>query len=414
MEWGRRLTGILLLLLCMTAFTNHTFLTYLNIPETLTVFESEWASGAENVIKEKLDLGKDATIQLSEENEEIKAAVQVASLPKKETKIKTLPDIRVVPGGDSIGVKLQSNGVMIVGFHKVNDGKKRYSPAKEAGLEAGDRIVAVNGKKVSKPEDIIQALKDSSSSITLNIKRDKEEKKKEVKLYENKEGGVLGAYIRNAASGIGTLTFYDSKSGKFGALGHVIADSSTKKPVVVENGEITRSSVSDIDKGANGKPGEKRATLSVNQEKLGKVTKNSPFGVFGELQPNKLSKKSRDVETMPIAFANEVEKGPAEILTVLEDEKIERFDIEIVQSVPQMQAASKGMIIKVTDKELLEKTNGIIQGMSGSPIIQNGKVVGAVTHVFVNDSTSGYACHIEWMLEEAGINTLKEERKKAG
>ncbi|SFE31339.1 SpoIVB peptidase [Alteribacillus iranensis] len=411
MEWGRKVTGFILFIVCIFLLTNQSFYSYINIPDTLTVFESEWSSDdKESVIKNKLQLEENNHIQVDAEDSS--AVVKVAALPKKKTSIQTLPDIKVIPGGDSIGVKLQSNGVMIVGFHEVNGEKERYSPAKKAGLKAGDRIIEINGQKVEKPADVIDVLDQSKDTIEMKYKRENEEKKTNVKLYNNRDKNVMGAYIRSAASGVGTLTFYEPNTGKFGALGHVIADATTKKPVVVENGEIVRSSVTSIDRGANGTPGEKQASLSTEKQSLGEVTKNTPFGVFGKLQPGKL-KSHGEVEPLPIAFADEVEKGPAEILTVLEGEEIETFDIEIVQTIPQIQAASKGMVIKVTDERLLEKTNGIIQGMSGSPIIQNGKLVGAVTHVFVNDSTSGYGCHIEWMLDEAGIDTLQKERKEA-
>ncbi|MFB4164610.1 SpoIVB peptidase [Alteribacillus sp. JSM 102045] len=417
MDWGRRLTGILLLLLFTLCITNDTVQTYLNIPDEIIFFDSELENAdVKNSIQNKLDLTDAKNVQINENKEKSTATIKVNALPKKQTSIKTIPDLKMIPGGDSIGVKLQSDGVMVVGFHEVTAENGRISPAKQAGMKAGDRIISINGKKVKDLEDVVQSLKqtDKNDSVTFLVKRENEEKTIKVKMEEGKNGCVIGAYIRNAASGVGTLTFYEPKSGKFGALGHVIADSDTKKPVVVEDGTIVRSSVTSIERGSNGKPGEKQAMLSTGNDILGKVTKNSSFGVFGQLYTNKLLKKPLYSKPLPIAFAHEVKKGPAEILTVLEGEKVEKFDIEIVQSVPQLHPASKGMVIKVTDKELLEKTGGIIQGMSGSPIIQNGKLIGAVTHVFVNDSTSGYASHIEWMLEEAGIDTYVKERKEAG
>ncbi|WP_158735200.1 SpoIVB peptidase [Alteribacillus sp. YIM 98480] len=416
MDWGRRITGVALLLLFTIGITNHTVQTFLNIPDEFTFFESDWQN--DNIvsgIQNKVNIRNKNDVQITENQEKSNASIKVTSMPKKQSKIKTLPDIKLVPGGDSIGVKLQSDGIMIVGFHEIAADKGRISPAKEAGMKVGDRIISINGKKVNQLEDVVQILENAktSESLQVKVKRNNEERKLNVKMHQGKKGNVIGAYIRNAASGVGTLTFYEPKSGKFGALGHVIADSDTKKPIIVEDGTIVRSSVRSIERGANGKPGEKQAVLSTDNDILGKVTKNSSFGVFGHLDKDRLLKKPFFSKPLPIAFAHEVKKGPAEILTVVEGEKIEKFEIEIVQSVPQMHAASKGMVIKVTDDELLEKTGGIIQGMSGSPIIQDGKIIGAVTHVFVNDSTSGYASHIEWMLEEAGIETYIKERKKA-
>ena len=147
----------------------------------------------------------------------------------------------------------------------------------------------------------------------------------------------------------------------------------------------------------------------MKDKQLGSITKNSPFGIFGKLNPDLLEENHQ--KPMPIGLSHEVEKGPAHILTVVEGEKVEKFDIEIINTVPQKNPATKGMVIKVTDERLLEKTGGIVQGMSGSPIIQNDKLVGAVTHVFVNDPTSGYGVHIEWMLDEAGINIYNQEKE---
>src|SRR5690606_6202542 len=151
----------------------------------------------------------------------------------------------------------------------------------------------------------------------------------------------------------------------------------------------------------------KQAKFSMKDKQLGTITKNSPFGIFGELDPKLIGDQAQ--EPIPIALSHEVKKGPAKILTVVEGEEVESFDIEIINTVPQKFPGTKGMVIKVTDEKLIEKTGGIVQGMSGSPIIQNGKLVGAVTHVFVNDPTSGYGVHIEWMLQEAGIDIYENQ-----
>jgi stage IV sporulation protein B len=181
----------------------------------------------------------------------------------------------------------------------------------------------------------------------------------------------------------------------------------TKKPIVVKDGQIVQSTVTSIEKGSNGDPGEKLARFSSNKEKIGNINRNSPFGIFGKL--NQDFKNGINDKALPITLSHEVKEGPAKILTVVDGSKVEEFDVEIVSSIPQKFPAIKGMVLKVTDKELLQKTGGIVQGMSGSPIIQNGKLIGAVTHVFVNDPTSGYGVHIEWMLNEAGINIYDKD-----
>jgi stage IV sporulation protein B len=217
----------------------------------------------------------------------------------------------------------------------------------------------------------------------------------------------LGLYIRDSAAGVGTLTFYAPDQGVYGALGHVITDMDTQTPIVVGSGEILQSSVSSINKSQSGEPGEKRAHFLKEGRTLGSVERNTSFGIFGKM--SQLPEHSFRSEPMSVAFAEEVKEGPAHILTVVDKQKVEKFDIEIVHVSKQSSPATKGMVIKITDPKLLERTGGIVQGMSGSPIIQNGKLVGAVTHVFVNDPSSGYGCFIEWMLQDAGIMLNPEQ-----
>lgn len=184
----------------------------------------------------------------------------------------------------------------------------------------------------------------------------------------------------------------------------------TKKAILVEKGQILNSTVTSIEKGSDGKPGEKLARFSSDHEVIGDITRNSSFGIFGKL--DKKIKNEKYDKPMPIALSYQVKEGPAKILTVVEGNKVEEYDIEIINAIPQKFPATKGMIIKITDPKLLKKTGGIVQGMSGSPIIQNGKIIGAVTHVFVNDPTSGYGVHIEWMLREAGINIYQKRNEE--
>src|SRR5699024_5907846 len=209
----------------------------------------------------------------------------------------------------------------------------------------------------------------------------------------------------DSTTGIGTVSFYDRVSGKYGALGHVISDADTKKPIEIHKGKIGHSSISHIEKGNRGMPGEKQAKFSMKDRSLGTIEKNSPFGIFGKIDPERMKEEQ---EPLPIGLANEVKKGPAEILTVVEGDKVERFAIEIVNSVPQSYPSTKGMINKVTDERQLEKTGGIVQEMSGSTIIQNCKLISAVTYVFVNYSTTVYGVHIEWMLQEGEINLFDD------
>lgn len=341
---------------------------------------------------------------------------ELAGLPVKKVDVEVLKDFKVIPGGQSIGVKLNTVGVLVVGHHLVETDAGKLSPGEKAGIEVGDMITEINGTKIEKLADVapfVQKAGEETKSLDVVLKR--EQKTVKTQLLPLKEKGEknykLGLYIRDSAAGIGTMTFYDPESKKYGALGHVISDMDTKKPIVVENGEIVNSEVTSIQKGADGKPGEKLARFSSDRNVIGNITRNSPFGIFGKL--NQTIENDLLDKPMPIALSHQVKEGPAQILTVVDGKEVEMYDIEIVSTIPQKYPATKGMVLKVTDPELLEKTGGIVQGMSGSPIIQNGKVIGAVTHVFVNDPTSGYGVHIEWMLSEAGIDIYKKDHNRA-
>lgn len=334
------------------------------------------------------------------------------SLPIKTFNVRVIPGLKVIPGGQSIGVKLNSAGMLVVGHHRVGE----TSPGQEADIRVGDRLLQLNGVKLDNPEqvnDIVQKAGKESKTLEALIARD--DKKLTVKLKpaldETKKIYRLGLYIRNATSGVGTLTFYEPEEHLYGALGHVISDVDTGQPIRAGGGQIVQSNVTAVEKGQTGKPGEKRAIFFNENEVLGNIEKNSRFGIFGRM--THLPEEHYTDEAIPVGLMEEVKEGPAHIYTVVEGQDVEKYDIEILNVIEQPYAATKGMIIKVTDERLLNKTGGIVQGMSGSPIIQNGKLVGAVTHVFINDPTSGYGTFIEWMLQEAGIK-LNDTAQKIG
>lgn len=423
----RKLVGVLLLVLVMSLGFVKEVQEYVKIPKTVTVFQSQTVS-VDNTLPVNANQPSEEAFTVQKNNDgktldihgkqagEGEVVFDLAGFPVKKAGVKVLPDFKVIPGGQSIGVKLNTLGVLVVGHHQIDttDGKK--SPGELAGVEIGDIITHINGKKIEQMSDVtpfIQKAGKTGEPLDLVLNREQVEVK--TKLYplkdEHDHSYRIGLYIRDSAAGIGTMTFYDPKSKKYGALGHVISDMDTKKPIVVDNGQIVRSTVTSIEKGSNGNPGEKLARFSSDRQVIGNITRNSPFGIFGELNQG-INNGVMD-KAMPIALSNEVKEGPAKILTVVDQDKVEEFEVEVVSSVPQKFPATKGMVIKITDQRLLDKTGGIVQGMSGSPIIQNGKVIGAVTHVFVNDPTSGYGVHIEWMLNEAGIDIYGNQDKKA-
>ena len=340
--------------------------------------------------------------------------LDVAGLPVKKVDVQVLDDFKVVPGGQSIGVKLHTLGVLVVGHHLVSTIEGEKSPGEMAKIQIGDIITKINGQTIKTMGDVTPFVQEAGQKgvpLKLDIQRNQEELKTSLLPLKDKGEGAykLGLYIRDSAAGIGTMTFYHQNSKKYGALGHVISDMDTKKPIVVKDGQIVQSTVTSIEKGSNGDPGEKLARFSSDREVIGNINRNSPFGIFGKL--NQQMNNGITNKAIPISLSHEVKEGPAKILTVVEGSEVEEFNVEIISSIPQKFPAIKGLVIKVTDKELLKKTGGIVQGMSGSPIIQDGKLIGAVTHVFVNDPTSGYGVHIEWMLNEAGINIYKKMDK---
>ncbi len=422
----RKIIGGILLVSLIALGVSKPVQEYISIPTKLTLFEGQnytlpkaiSVSAAITNDRHKVEMNQDqdnVSLQALETgNEEM--VLSLAGIPVKKVDVDVLKDFKVIPGGQSIGVKLNTVGVLVVGHHQVVTQEGKVSPGELAGIKVGDIITEINGNRIEQMTDVAPYVQESGNSgKPLNIVVNREDEKLTTELKPMRDKGEqifkLGLYIRDSAAGIGTMTFYHPGSKKYGALGHVISDMDTKKPIVVGDGQIVRSTVTSIEKGSNGNPGEKLARFSNDHEIIGNIKRNSPYGIFGEL--NKQIKNGVSDKPMPIALSNQVKEGPAKILTVVDNDKVDLFDIKIVSTIPQKFPATKGMVIKVTDPKLLEKTGGIVQGMSGSPIIQDGKVIGAVTHVFVNDPTSGYGVHIEWMLNEAGINIYAKSHEKA-
>ncbi len=419
-EGVRYVIGVLLFLCVVGLGFSPQVRQFVNTPVDLTIFEGS------NAVIEMADVTAKGHVVIKERDNRTylhgkspgseEVLVKAGPWPVKAIDVSVLPSIKVIPGGQSIGVKLNTEGVLVVGHHLIETAKGQKSPGEFAGIEVGDRITKINGIKMHSMNEVAKLVQDAGEAnkeLTIEVLRNEKPIKTVLKPERAKGDHLyrLGLYIRDSAAGVGTMTFYEPQSMKYGALGHVISDVDTRKPISVHDGQIMRSSVTSISKGLHGEPGEKLASIAKDKDILGSISKNSSFGVFGQLDQKANMKNGLYDEPMAITTADEVKEGPAKILTVLEGEEVEQFDVEIVSSVAQNGPATKGMVIKVTDKKLLQETGGIVQGMSGSPIIQDGKLIGAVTHVFVNDPTSGYGCHIGWMLEEAGIHTGLLEAK---
>lgn len=329
------------------------------------------------------------------------------AIPLRTVNVAVLPPLQVLPGGHSIGVVLHSHGVLVVGYSPVITANgQALTPAKEANIAVGDTILMINGQPIHSDvqvADLIDAQGHAGQPAQLVVKRGGEELAVQVMpaLCSETNRYRIGLFVRDSAAGVGTMTFYDQQSKLYGALGHVITDSDTNQPIDIEQGKIVAASVSGIQQGKRGHPGEKIGVFIDEDKVLGDIKNNTRFGIYGTLYgelPNEVYPTP-----IPVGSMSQVTEGPAEMLTVLDDQKIERFSIEIQKVNWQESPEGKSMVIKITDPRLLAKTGGIVQGMSGSPIIQNGKLVGAVTHVFVHDPTRGYGVFIDWMLMEGGL-----------
>jgi len=308
------------------------------------------------------------------------------SLALKELTVNVIPKTKVIPLGNAIGLKLYTEGVLVVGMSEI-EGKKPYE---NTGIEEGDRIIEVNNVALKSTKDLIETVnKSNGKEVEVKYISLKNEKKavtmKPAKTKENQY--KLGLWVRDAAAGVGTLTFYEPQTGMFASLGHGVTDIDTSNLITIANGELVTSNIIGIAKGEKGKPGEIRGSIE-GSKKLGVVSKNTNFGIFGKIQNKNLLNITE--KEMEVLTRDEIKTGKAQIICEIENGSKKYYDIEIEKVYTSNNQNNKSMLIKITDEELIQMTGGIIQGMSGSPIIQNGKFVGAVTHVLVSDPRQGY------------------------
>ncbi|GAA0177205.1 SpoIVB peptidase [Clostridium sediminicola] len=385
------------LILCCGIFKNIS-----SIPNTIFVHEGQEIE-SNNIIDTNIFLTKN--IAINEKNNNDAISINLLGLfPVKSVSVEPVPDISLYPGGQPIGVKLNTKGVLVVALCDVETkGEKITSPAALAGIQVGDIITKVNNKKIDTAEKLVYEIKSSNGKeITVLFDRDgKEYSKKIIPLNSGKDNYKIGLWVRDYTSGVGTLTFYHKDSRIFGALGHPITDVDTGTILRIDTGEIVNSSIISYRKGEKGTPGELRGLFIDEDNCIGTVKKNTKCGIYGK--GTNLLSKHRYSKPMKVALRNEIKIGPAKILTTIDGNEPELYDIEIEKLLNQEVPGSKSMVIRVTDARLLEETGGIVQGMSGSPIIQNGKIIGAVTHVLISRPDVGYGIYIEWMLKDAGI-----------
>ncbi|MEA1960233.1 MAG: SpoIVB peptidase [Bacillota bacterium] len=332
-------------------------------------------------------------------------------IPIKSIQIESVAPKRVVPGGHSIGVLLQSKGIMVVGFAPIvgSDGEKIY-PGRDQGLQIGDLIFRMDDQAVSTEVDLAKMIdSNKDKELKLEIKRKGKAiiiQMKPVHCAET-DRYRIGLYVRDGVVGVGTLTFWDPETEHYAALGHIIVDADTRQGIDVLKGRVVGASIQTIKPGKPGHPGEKIGIFNDHSIVEGNIVKNSQFGIYGKTA--KALQNPLTEYSMEVAYAHQVKEGNAQILTVVNGEDIEAFDIVIEKVYPQRQNG-KGMIIKVTDPRLISLTGGIVQGMSGSPIIQNNRIAGAVTHVFLNNPISGYGIFMDNMLSEMPVKIESTEK----
>ncbi|MBQ6852299.1 MAG: SpoIVB peptidase [Oscillospiraceae bacterium] len=295
----------------------------------------------------------------------------------------------LIPGGQLIGLELGDHTVTVAAFDDALGADTRA-----AGLKVGDRIIRVDTQPVQCAQDIRQALLRSDGQVELSVLRDGKAKTLKLRPKITSEGPRLGVYLKQSVTGVGTVTWYDPDTGRFAALGHGVNNSSGAL-LDMREGTAYNATVMSVKKGVAGEPGQLLGTLNSAQP-IGNLTKNTVQGIFGTAD------QPWQGNPLPIAEASQIRTGPATIRSTVADRQVQEYSVEILKIYPNAKSGGRNMLLRITDPDLLQATGGIVQGMSGSPLVQDGKLIGAVTHVLVNDPTMGYGIFIENMLEAAG------------
>jgi len=380
-----------------------------NLPDELVAFEGECIT-MQTLFGVNIETNSDTIETSSNNNQSVaqktgKATLKISlfdNIPIKDVSVDVLPRTKIIPVGDIAGVKLYTSGVLVVGMSEIEGiDNKKYKPYENTGIEEGDTIIGINDNKINTTDELIETVNKSQGN-TINIKYIHEEESKECSITPVKTNNSeykLGLWVRDSAAGVGTVTFYEPSSKTFGALGHGITDIDTEELINIASGEFVTTRILNITKGESGNPGKIQGTVE-NQQNIGSIYKNSQFGIYGKV--DNLSSLNIDTsKEMEVALREEIQLGKATILCSLDNQIPQEYEIEIEKIYKDNNYNNKSMKIKITDERLIEKTGGIIQGMSGSPVIQNGKFIGALTHVLVNNPQEGYAVFGDIMLKQA-------------
>lgn len=322
-------------------------------------------------------------------------------LPLKKVKVKLINSPEVYVGGNIVGFCLNTDGVVIVGSNEVFTKEGSQEPIVKSGLKEGDCIKEIEGQEINSIYDIDKILNSpeyAGNDVELTIVRDNDTFKRHITpaldIFTQKY--KLGLWVKNSTSGVGTLTYVKKNDNRFGAVGHSLTDASLGDNFKISEGEVFLCHLLGIKKGSKNSPGELRSTMKISDDSIGIADTNCKYGVYGNiLHVNKLNL----IDGYVLGGRMSIKPGKAKIYVSLDDGEVKSYDIKIIKTNHQDVADDKSIVFKVTDDELIAKTGGIIQGMSGCPIVQNGKLVGAVTHVFINDPTKGFGVYVDWMYD---------------
>lgn len=392
----------------LTLLTLSIYYNVYNIPTTMFVREGQEIKSNQFIrLSEENELKVNNLIQSSSNIRKLKVSF-LGLVPLKSISVRSVPsEVTLYPGGQPVGVKLNTKGVLVVALSDIETANgKSTSPGALSGIQVGDSILKINNENINSSEQVSKIVNScKGKELTVIVMRKGSEMVKNIKPIQSSSDDKykIGLWVRDSTAGVGTLTFFDEKSKKFAALGHPITDADTGTLLNISSGQIINSSIVSVRKGARGNPGELKGIFVDEDITLGDISKNTDCGIFGSTNKSLINSKFN--KPMKIALRQEIKEGPAKIITTIDGGEPKTYDIEIQKLLQQEEPGPKSMVIKITDPVLLEKTGGIVQGMSGSPIIQNNKLVGAVTHVLINKPDVGYGIYIEWMLKDADILT---------
>ena len=402
----RRTAGIALAALAFAANYSPWMRAAMRLPDTLVLssgqthvvqtgfpMRAEVSDGAVQVVASSDERLGEAGVSVSAiEDGEARVTFSLLGLiPVHETKVSVAKERTLIPGGQAVGVAMKTQGVLVV----AQPGRDK------GGLRVGDVIVSVGGEGIESAAELsrrVNAL--GSDSVTLGVLRGGREMTVEASAPADADGSRrLGIWVRDSTAGVGTLSYIDPESGAYGALGHAIVDADTGGVLAVQDGAIMRAQIVGVARGESGKAGELKGNFLKDNDQIGTLARNGVYGIYGQLEvrPGDLLYP----EGLPVGSRSAVHTGAASIIATVDQSGPREYAIEITRCFDQDEPSQKGMILRVTDPELLAKTGGIVQGMSGSPILQDGRIVGAVTHVYLSDATQGYGMYIEWMLRQS-------------